>query len=89
MAALAAGGPPGGPPPGPGDSGGGSPTDHLSTALDALHSYLASETDDVDKATVAQHLAGLQKVLAKDQKEQEAAAGITPVHRGMRKALSQ
>jgi len=88
MAALAAGGGPGGPPPGP-DGGGGTPTEHLTTALDALHSYLALETDDIDKAKVAKHLAGLQDVLAKDQKEQEAAGGITPVHRGMRKALQQ
>jgi hypothetical protein len=89
MAALSGG--PGGPPPGgPPTDGGGFPDDEvglLRGAFDHLSRYLDVANDDADKAVIAKAIAQIQGVFAKDQKEQEAAGGVTPAHRGMAKAL--
>ena len=87
MAALA--GPPPGPPEEQGQQEGGSPSDHLASARDSLMTYLSAESDDIDKAKATQALKLIQDLHAKSQQEQEAAGGVTPVHRGMRRALSQ
>jgi hypothetical protein len=99
LAGLAAGPPPGAPPSiqiggpdqgGPPDQGGGLPDDPVGLmqgAIDHLSKYLDVEPDDGDKLVAAKALTALQGLLAKDQKEQEAASGTTPAMKGMSKAL--
>ena len=65
------------------------PVDLLQNAIDLLSHYIDVEPDDIDKQTVMKALATLQGVLAKDQKESEAAAGTTPAHKGMAKAIQR
>jgi hypothetical protein len=76
--------------PNPGQQGpqqqGGDPVDFLRAALDALDSYKGVEQDQIDLAEAAKIYALIQKLLAKDQQEREAAAGVTPAHKGMAKA---
>jgi hypothetical protein len=90
------GGPPGGPPPGPGPQGaagpGGPPggerqaVTFLRQAIDAIHQYVNVEPDDIDVQAAMKVMAGLQQILAKDQKDMESAVGITPQVRFLRKA---
>lgn len=70
------------------DQSGGQPIDFLRSALDALDQYRQAEQDDVDLAEAAKIYALIQKLLAKDQQEREAAAGVTPAHKGMAKAYN-
>lgn len=72
--------------PGQGQQGAGQPIDFLRSALDALDQYRQAENDDVDLAEAAKIYAQIQKLLAKDQQQKEAAAGVTPAHKGMAKA---
>jgi hypothetical protein len=82
----------GGPPPGvlgPGEAG---PEDDehepiriLNQVLQLLHRYLTVEPDQEDKAAVAKLLALTQGLLAKDQKDAEAALGGGPATRVLRK----
>lgn len=65
---------------------GGDPVDLLRQALDALDQYRQAENDDIDLAEAAKIYAQIQKLLAKDQQQKEAAAGVTPAHKGMAKA---
>jgi hypothetical protein len=62
------------------------PVEALQNALAALEEYQGLEQDQVDLAEAAKVYAMIQKLLAKDQQEREAAAGVTPVHRGLAKA---
>jgi len=74
----------GGPPPGPpGPQGGGETQalEHLKAAMEHLQLYARSEPDEEDKAAALKFLAGLQQLLAKDQKENEAAMGTTPAQK--------
>jgi hypothetical protein len=88
-AMLGGGGGPGGPPPPGGPEGGGEPSevDQLSTVLDGLMQYLQIASDDVEKAKAMQAAKIIQDLLASNQQEAEAAGGIGPAQRGMRKAL--
>ena len=90
------GGPgPGGPPPGGPDGGGGQPgvaenpdfTRLIKTAIDALHQAAATGEDDQDKALAAECMTKLQGLLGTHQKQQEAALGVTDVHRGVKRAI--
>jgi hypothetical protein len=76
--------------PNPGQGGpqqaGGDPVDNLRAALAALDDYRQNEQDEIDLAEAAKIYALIQKLLAKDQQEREAAAGVTPAHKGMAKA---
>lgn len=60
----------------------------LSDAIDALKSFLDNEEDDQDKSVAAACLAKLQTILGTRQKQDEAAAGVTPVHKAMGRAYS-
>src|SRR3990167_176073 len=74
----------GGPPPGPpGPQGGGETqgVEHLKAAMEHLQLYARSEPDEEDKAAALKFLAGLQQLLAKYQKENEAAMGTTPAQK--------
>lgn len=66
--------------------GGGDPVDNLRAALAALDDYRQNEQDEIDLAEAAKIYALIQKLLAKDQQEREAAAGVTAAHKGMAKA---
>lgn len=59
------------------------PGDALKAAIDALRSYVDQEKDDIDKQVALEIQAKIQSLLAKDQKELEAAQGISDVHRGV------
>jgi|SRR5436190_24140612 len=86
---------PGGPPPTPGPGGGGQPgqaedpdfTRFIKMAIDALHSASATGEDDQDKALAAECMTKLQGLLGSHQKQNEAALGMTDVHRGVRRAV--
>ena len=87
---MMGGPPPGlaGPPPGlappQGPPGGGREEEaltHLKAAMEHLQLYARSEPDEEDKAAALKFLAGLQQLLAKDQKENEAAMGTTPAQK--------
>lgn len=67
-------------------NGGRSSVDSLRDAISALDEYRSLEADDIDLAEAAKIYAQLQKLLAKDQQEREAAMGVTPAHKGMAKA---
>jgi hypothetical protein len=93
------GGPPGAPPiPAPGGNaapGRGAPgvaedpdfTRLIKTAVDALRQAADTGEDDQDKALAAECMSKLQNLLGTHQKQQEAALGMTDVHRGVRRAV--
>ena len=66
---------------------GGNPLDLLRTAIDALSQYLTVEPDDIDSHAAAKVLAGLQAILAKNQKDQESATGVTPASRFLSRSM--
>ena|SRR5215831_13398263 len=97
LMALLGGGGPGGPGPGaappPGPAGPGGPpggereaVTYLRQAIDAIQQYISVEPDDIDVQAAMKVMAGLQQILAKDQKDMETSVGITPQVRFMRKA---
>ena len=66
----------------------GDPEQDLQTAIDSLTAYMQSdETDPAETHVVAKALTALHGLQASDQKQNEAAAGVTPVHKGMAKAI--
>lgn len=91
MAALAG---EGGPPPGgpPEDEGAvpdmGSELDILDEIRVAMLAYLDHDgVDDIERAEMTKALQTVQKLLAKNQQEEEAATGTTPAMKGMRRAI--
>jgi hypothetical protein len=60
----------------------------LQSAIDAITQFLSAEQDDQDKAVAAKCLAQLQSIFGGRQKQDEAAAGITPAHKAMGRAMS-
>jgi len=60
-------------------------TDFLQTALDALHQYQTTDedADASDKKTIAEVISKILSLQAEDQKENEAAMGVTPAHKAM------
>lgn len=70
--------------------GGGAPSgpDALRAALEMVAAYQADEQDDIDLEQAEKIRTLIQSLLAKQQKEQEAAMGVTPAIRGMGRALS-
>ncbi len=100
-AMIQGGGPgpgPGGPPPGMGPGGppppqGGDSGDHpaiqfLKIAMDNLQKYEQAEKDPEDQAVAAKVYALLRALMAKDQKEADAATGASPAVKYVRKASS-
>lgn len=88
------GGAMGGPPPSiplPASEGNvpSSPSDSLKGAIDAMQAYIDGEKDDIDKQVALEVQAKIQSLLAKSQKEIEAAQGVTPVHRGVARLTRQ
>lgn len=94
------GGPAGAPPPlpppgGPAQGGGGAPgraedpdfTRQIKIAIDALKQTQDTNEDDIDKHLALQCLEKLQGLLGTHQKQNDAALGITDVHRGVRRAI--
>ena len=77
---------PGGPPPSPGGGGERQAVQFLRQAIDALQQYIGVEPDDIDTQAAMKVMAGLQQILAKDQKDMESAVGITPQVRFMQRA---
>ncbi len=99
MAALAAqhgGAPPGpggppvqggpsGPPPAPGGGGNAQAAiEALKAAINSLHQAGAAEPDPEDQAVISKVVSLLMQMIAKDQKEKDAAMGTTPAHKAMR-----
>lgn len=68
---------------GPAPGGETAAISHLQAAMSALKAYVQVEPDQEDKAVAMTCLANLQKVLAKDQKEQHSALGVTPAHKAL------
>lgn len=60
----------------------------LQSAIDGITQFLQSEEDDSDKAVAAKCLAQLQSIFGGRQKQNEAAAGVTPAHKAMGRAMS-
>jgi hypothetical protein len=88
-------GPPGGAPPSieveegpPEGAGGGSPLEILRDAIAGLQDYIAADHDEEDKAEGTKALAILQRVLARNQKQQMGGPGDGEAARTLRRALS-
>jgi hypothetical protein len=64
----------------------GDALDDLRHAILFLQSYMEKSQDDQDIAAVSKATTSLQTILAQDAKDQDAALGVTPLHRAMRKA---
>jgi hypothetical protein len=62
--------------------------DALRAALEMVSAYQETEQDDIDLADAEKIRTMIQSLLAKQQKEQEAAMGTTPALRGMKRAMS-
>lgn len=90
---LPPGGPPGGGMPdeidvqeeGPPEEGGGAPLDILREAIGGIQDYIAADHDEEDKAEGTKALAILQRILARNQK-QDAMGGEGA--RQLKRALS-
>lgn len=80
-------GPQAGPPP-PGAGGGGGNAQQaiafLKQGIQNLHQAMNAEPDPEDKAVLAKTVSLLMQMIAKDQKEKDAALGTTPAHKAMR-----
>lgn len=63
------------------------PSTILGEIRELLLEYMGVEPDEIDKKTGAAAMKLIQDLFARNQSDQETAAGITPAHRGMRKAL--
>lgn len=59
----------------------------LRAALTALRQYEQMEPDPEDKAVAAKVYGLLVQLMAKDQKEKDAAMGTTPAHKAMRNSV--
>ena len=93
LAGLFGGGPP------PGETPPGGPETDLSSAearddieilteiVDLWMEYMGTADDDIEKSKATQGLKIAQDLLASNQKEQEAAAGVGPAQKGMARAL--
>jgi hypothetical protein len=64
----------------------GSDVDHVRTAILALQMYAEGLHDDQELAVVHQCIVSLQKILASHAKDREAALGVTPAMRHVRRA---
>jgi len=53
--------------------------------LDLYQQYMKVEPDEEDKAVAADCFSKIQKLLAKNQAQQDQAMGTTPAHKFMRK----
>jgi hypothetical protein len=81
-------GPPG-PPPGAQSGGGGNAQQaiqYLRQAIQSLHQAQQAEPDPEDQAVISKTVSLLMQMIAKDQKEKDAALGTTPAHKSMRNA---
>lgn len=56
----------------------------MKLAMEAVLKAGQAEPDEEDKAALAKVFAALQQILAKDQKENDAALGTTPAHKALR-----
>lgn len=63
----------------------GSDLDHIRTAILALQLYAEGETDDQELATVHKCITALQQILASDAKNRDAAMGVTPALKHVRR----
>jgi hypothetical protein len=64
---------------------GGGRLDLIRTAILALQHYAETETDDIELATVQKCILGLQQLLADHHKNRDAALGVTPVMKHVRR----
>lgn len=78
-----AGGPPPGPPPGPEPPS--DPAGILKQMLDLSKAYMDVEQDDEDKAAIASILSKIQTLFAKQQREADAALGVSGPQKFMRR----
>lgn len=83
LAALMGAGPAQGPSQGP--VGRDENLENLRAAIQAVQVYQQGEPDEEDTAVAAQCIAALQKLMAKNQQEQDKAMGVTPQMRLMRR----
>jgi hypothetical protein len=63
----------------------GTDLDHIRTAILALQLYAEQETDDQELATVHKCITQLQQILASDAKNRDAALGVTPALKHVRR----
>lgn len=76
----------GGPEPGgTGPQGGSDPASALRALIQGARAYMEIEQDDEDLAVAAQVITLIQKLLAKNQKEADAAMGVTPASKFLRR----
>jgi len=74
------------PPAAPEQSGPSDPLEMLRNAIESLQEYVSQEDDDINSEAASKVLAGLYKILANEQKNSEAAMGVTPAHKAMRRS---
>jgi hypothetical protein len=79
-------GPPGPPPGAQGGAGGNAQQaiSFLRQAIQNLHQAQQAEPDPEDQAIISKTVSLLMQMIAKDQKEKDAALGTTPAHKAMR-----
>jgi hypothetical protein len=66
-----------------------SPDDHLRQAIEHAQQALVGEEDDPTSAELAKAVNSLYRIFAQRQKEDEAALGVTPAHKGMARAYGK
>lgn len=69
--------------------GGGDPLEFLRAAIEDIQSYIDQEDDDVNMAEALKLQAGIQRILANEQKAAEAAGGVTPAAKFVSRSRSQ
>ena len=73
-----------------GPAGGAAPptaAEAVQDAIAAVDIARQAETDQEDLAVLAKIMADLQKLLAKDQQEDDAAMGVGPAQKAMRRSM--
>jgi hypothetical protein len=63
----------------------GSDLDHIRTAIHALQLYAEGNHDDVELAKVHKCIVGLQSILADHSKNADAAIGLSPALKHVRR----
>ena len=66
-----------------------SPEDHLREAIEHAQQALVGEEDDPTSGELSKAISSLYRIFAQRQKEDEAALGVTPAHKGMARAYGK
>lgn len=72
-----------------GQGGGPSPAQAVQDAIAAVDVARQVEQDDEDLAVLMQCMTALQKLLAKNQQQEDQAMGVGPAQKAMRRSVNQ